>query len=1134
MSGLNDDDHGAVYPAFGATETITGNWAFITNDVQFDLQLELKGIAAPGAGAAGYGHLYVKTDGKIYFHYAGGVETDLTVQGGGAPTTASYIVIDYDGTLSAERKLAVDDNTLQLTDLGVNNTITISVDNTMVWDSTDVTLQTTTSGHMYLKPFGNLYIDAGYVQVNSPSGGLVVFIANQTGADHYAGFRIDRDTIETWFIGVDDLGDDLIFKHGTVGMELLTTGQLWLPVVTGTAPFSIVSTTKVANLNVDLLDDQSGAYYLDSANFTGTNWTDLTDTGETSLHSHAAGAPGAHVLATTGPHTGTLPLTDLIVGTRGGIVRRGLTDWEEYALGTVGYVLKAGALDVVWGQVAFSELTGDIVYTQLDSIVDTSGVGTASMISAAVHQHTDADGSTKIGHGNLSGVTSDQHHAQVHGHPFTDITGDIIYTQLDSLVDTSLGGSASMISGAQHVHTDADGSTKISHANLSSVSIDQHHARDHDIEGATHTAAGLTIGHVMRASGAAAFSFAALQAGDIPQLDHGGLGGLGDDDHGAVYPNFGATETISGAWTFSTEPIFDIQQQIKGIAAPGVGPAGYGHLYAKTDGKLYFHYAGGAEVDLTVQGGASLWSDQTTYLRPADSTDGLVIGAATAPDGLAHFFDGSAGAVTADASARVIVAESSGDGGISILTPNANWGGIYFGSVADAKAAWLSYNQSSATLSFEGPIDGAMKFNALLSDVDYAFGGNTIDDLLYLNAGVDIVIIGGKSNKKDEYRLNLQTKADGGWIDVNDMVGTMQGDVEGSGMAINWTFLDYQSGAWQAYFNILATNLEFNPDTGGWIQEVATYYSLYYNQTSRTIATGTTDTGHTFLYSDPGDAVLHNIAYLGPLGVVFNADGIAAHDFRVESLNNANMLFVDAGADFIGIGTATQGGAAIFTIDDPTAHHVDITSWTGFELGHATNGNQMQFFVLDHSAVIGPIADWAVNARYNPATPGWEQPDSGLTSIGIEMLAPATNAYMRLWSAPAGSTTQTYHIRIGPGVQIGSPTGGDKGNGTINAAGDIYKNDSAYINPDFVLEHYWEGEIVEFAETSGALDYQGLMSIQEVAQFTQEKYYLPWIDHDEPSGIFSRGDMLLTGQETLMLYIIQLEERVRELEDIVH
>ena len=41
-------------------------------------------------------------------------------------------------------------------------------------------------------------------------------------------------------------------------------------VSTGTAPLTIASTTKVANLNVDKLDDQEGSYYLAAGNATGT------------------------------------------------------------------------------------------------------------------------------------------------------------------------------------------------------------------------------------------------------------------------------------------------------------------------------------------------------------------------------------------------------------------------------------------------------------------------------------------------------------------------------------------------------------------------------------------------------------------------------------------------------------------------------------------------------------------------------------------------------------------------------------------------------------------------------------------------------------------------------------------------
>ena len=60
-------------------------------------------------------------------------------------------------------------------------------------------------------------------------------------------------------------------------------------VPTGTAPLTVASTTKVTNLNADQVDGQTGSYYLDSDNFTGTEWTDLTDDGATTIHKHDHG-----------------------------------------------------------------------------------------------------------------------------------------------------------------------------------------------------------------------------------------------------------------------------------------------------------------------------------------------------------------------------------------------------------------------------------------------------------------------------------------------------------------------------------------------------------------------------------------------------------------------------------------------------------------------------------------------------------------------------------------------------------------------------------------------------------------------------------------------------------------------------
>lgn len=63
-------------------------------------------------------------------------------------------------------------------------------------------------------------------------------------------------------------------------------GTVLLSSVTSGAPITVNSTVSVASLNADYLDGQHGAYYRDASNFSGTNWTDLTDGGTTTLHIH--------------------------------------------------------------------------------------------------------------------------------------------------------------------------------------------------------------------------------------------------------------------------------------------------------------------------------------------------------------------------------------------------------------------------------------------------------------------------------------------------------------------------------------------------------------------------------------------------------------------------------------------------------------------------------------------------------------------------------------------------------------------------------------------------------------------------------------------------------------------------------
>lgn len=88
-----------------------------------------------------------------------------------------------------------------------------------------------------------------------------------------------------------------------------------------------------------------------------------------------------------------------------------------------------------------------------------------------------------------------------------------------------------LVIGANERYLGSDGTdatwSQVDHGHLSGVGADDHHAEIHVVNSTgPHAEAGLTIGHVLRVSGAAAFSFAELQ--------HGDLGGVGTGDHQAL------------------------------------------------------------------------------------------------------------------------------------------------------------------------------------------------------------------------------------------------------------------------------------------------------------------------------------------------------------------------------------------------------------------------------------------------------------------------------------------------------------------------------------------------------------------------------------------------------------------------
>lgn len=80
----------------------------------------------------------------------------------------------------------------------------------------------------------------------------------------------------------------------------------------------------------------------------------------------------AHVLATTGPHTGTLPLIDLEAGVQGEMIWRGAADWGLSGVGAVGQVPISGGpgADIAWGD------AGGVSFADFHHYAELAGGGT--------------------------------------------------------------------------------------------------------------------------------------------------------------------------------------------------------------------------------------------------------------------------------------------------------------------------------------------------------------------------------------------------------------------------------------------------------------------------------------------------------------------------------------------------------------------------------------------------------------------------------------------------------------------------------------------------------------------------------------------------------------------------------------
>ena len=159
---------------------------------------------------------------------------------------------------------------------------------------------------------------------------------------------------------------------------------------------------------------------------------------------------------------------------------------------------------------------------------------------------------------------------------------------------------------------------QLQHTDLGGLGVNDHHNQAHNIEGTDHTGAGLTIGEVLRASAAAAFSFDRLQTDDLPDNIRVDGGAYYDTefDNG----NSGAADTID--WTVGNKQKTTLTDNCTFTFTAPTGPCNV--------------------VLKVVQGGAGsfapVWPDTVKWPAGVEPYWSVAVGAV---DIIAFYFDGT-------------------------------------------------------------------------------------------------------------------------------------------------------------------------------------------------------------------------------------------------------------------------------------------------------------------------------------------------------------------------------------------------------------------------------------------------------------------------------------------------------------
>lgn len=140
-------------------------------------------------------------------------------------------------------------------------------------------------------------------------------------------------------------------------------------------------------------------------------------------------------------------------------------------------------------------------------------------------------------------------------------------------------------------------------------------------------------------------------------------------------------------------------------------------------------------------------------------------------------------------------------------------------------------------------------------------------------------------------------------------------------------------------------------------------------------------------------------------------------------------------------------------------------------------------------------------------------------SLRIDKTGTGTNRNFNI--VLGGTAIMTF--TAGGGVQVGSPTGGDKGAGTLNASA-VY--DDNVLLTDWLLTPGGKPDKSE--------PYRRLFALEETRKVIEDEHRLPWmprvLEFERERHLGGMVTRLWQGQEQQQKYILELEDRIKQLE----